>query len=55
MENRNMFSPPMVGYAFVQPQFVECDRQYSPEMGLAAGTMFPELNKPFGVYGMEGM
>ena len=53
MENKSMFSPPMVGYAFVLPQFAEVDKQYSPIAGLEYGTVFSELNKPLGVYGME--
>ncbi len=27
---------------------------YSPEQGIAAGTMFPELNKPFAPHSAKG-
>jgi len=53
MENQNMYMAPMVGYTFVKPQFAEAGKQYPPQSGLAYGTMFPELNKPMEVYGME--
>ena len=41
----------MVGYAFVPVQTF--NDIYTPENGLANGTIFPELNKPFGMYGAE--
>ena len=40
------------GYAYVIPQ--TANEVYSPEVGLPKGTLFPELDKPLGVYGMEG-
>lgn len=40
-----------LGYAFVPVQTF--NDIYSPGEGLMAGTIFPELNKPFGVYGAE--
>ena len=41
----------MVGYAFVPVQTF--NDIYTPENGLSNGTIFPELNKPFGMYGAE--
>ncbi len=40
-----------VGYAFVPVQTI--NEIYPPKEGLEAGTIFPELDKPFGVYGAE--
>ena len=40
-----------LGYAFVPVQTI--NDIYSPQEGLMVGTIFPELNKPFGVYGAE--
>ena len=41
----------MVGYAYVPVQtFGDI---YTPAEGLTNGTVFPELNKPFGMYGAE--
>lgn len=40
-----------VGYAFVPPQTF--NDIYSPAEGLCRGTIFPELDKPFGMYGAE--
>ncbi len=37
-----------VGYAFVVPQIM--DETYEPNTALCNGTMFPELNMPFGTY-----
>lgn len=37
-----------VGYAFVVPQFM--NETYDPQTALCNGTMFPELNMPFGTY-----
>lgn len=44
---------PMVGYAYVPIQQAEAKNLYSPEEGLKAGTIFPILNKPLGVYGKQ--
>ncbi len=38
---------PRVAMAYVPYQIADADRVYSAEQGLHAGTMFPELNKPF--------
>ena len=40
-----------VGYAFVPVQTF--NDIYSPSEGLHRGTIFPELDKPFGMYGAE--
>ena len=37
-----------VGYAFVVPQIM--GETYEPQTALKNGTMFPELNMPFGTY-----
>jgi len=42
------------GYAFVIPQIANERSLYSPETALKQGTLFPELDKPLYVYGMEG-
>ena len=42
------------GYAYVVPQMANEHNVYPPEKGLKQGTLFPELDKPLGVYGMEG-
>ena len=44
----------MTGYAFVMPQMADERNLYPPETALARGTLFPELDKPLYVYGMEG-
>lgn len=44
---------PMVGYAYVPIQQAEMRNIFSPEEGLANGTIFPILNKPLGVYGKQ--
>ena len=38
---------PRVAMAYVPYQIASADKVYSAEQGLYAGTMFPELNKPF--------
>ena len=40
-----------VGYAYVPVQTF--NDIYLPEEGLSKGTIFPELYKPFGMYGAE--
>lgn len=40
-----------VGYAFVPVQ--KFNEIYMPAEGLNRGTIFPELDKPFGMYGVE--
>ena len=42
----------LIGYAAVPNQ--RMTNVYSPMEALEAGTLFPELNLPFGVYGKEG-
>ncbi|MEG1880088.1 MAG: spore coat associated protein CotJA [Oscillospiraceae bacterium] len=49
----NMVSMPMVGYSYVPIQQAEMRNIYDPEQGLARGTIFPILDKPFGVYGKQ--
>lgn len=44
---------PMVGYAYVPVQVAEMRNLFSAEKGLENGTIFPILNKPFGVYGKQ--
>ncbi|MGN1043382.1 MAG: spore coat associated protein CotJA [Acutalibacteraceae bacterium] len=43
---------PVVAMAYVP--FQVADSVYSAEQGLASGTMFPELNKPFEGETVEG-
>lgn len=38
------------GYAYVPIQTANDRNLYSPEMGLARGTIFPTLDLPLGVY-----
>ena len=40
-----------LAYAYVPYQ--QFEKPYSKEMALKAGTIFPSLNKPLGVYGKE--
>lgn len=44
---------PMVGYAYVPIQIAEPRNLYSVSDALMYGTVFPILNKPFGVYGKQ--
>lgn len=44
---------PMTGYAYVPIQVADMRNIFSPEDGLANGTIFPVLNKPLGVYGRQ--
>lgn len=44
---------PMVGYAYVPIQQADMRNIFSPEDGLANGTIFPILSKPLGVYGRQ--
>ncbi len=43
---------PAVAMAYVP--FQNAAKLYSPEHGLQAGTLFPELNKPFTAMGKRG-
>lgn len=52
LQHQNFMTMP--GYAFVIPQMANERNLYSPEMALTQGTLFPELDKPLYVYGMEG-
>ena len=42
-----------IGYSYVPYQ--QFEPPYSREKALRAGTVFPALNKPYGVYGKEFM
>lgn len=42
---------PMIAYAFVLPQTL--GETYTPEKGLVRGTIFPELDIPYGKYGNQ--
>lgn len=44
---------PMVAYAYVPVQVAEMRNLYDPMQGLERGTIFPILDKPFGVYGKQ--
>lgn len=44
---------PMVGYAYVPIQQADMRNISSAESALENGTVFPILNKPFGVYGKQ--
>lgn len=46
-------SMPMPGYAYVPMQMADMTNIYSAEQGLSRGTIFPDLDKPLGVYGRE--
>ena len=52
MQNENLITMP--GYAYVVPQTANPHTVYPPKKGLEQGTLFPELDKPLYVYGMEG-
>jgi hypothetical protein len=41
------------GYAHVIIQTADPKNLYSPEEGIKNGTIFPNLDKPFGFYGHE--
>ncbi len=43
------------GYAYVPIQQASDRNLYSPEMGLARGTIFPTLDLPLGVYGKQSL
>ena len=43
------------GYAYVPVQTANDRNLYSPEMGLARGTIFPTLDLPLGVYGNQDL
>lgn len=43
------------GYAYVPIQTANDRNLYSPEMGLARGTIFPTLDLPLGVYGNQDL
>ena len=43
----------MVGYAYVPIQQEDMRNLFDPEYGLKQGTIFPILDKPFGVYGRQ--
>ena len=43
------------GYAYVPMQTANDRNLYSPEMGLARGTIFPTLDLPLGVYGNQDL
>lgn len=49
----NLPDMPLVGYAYVPIQSAEMRNLFDPEYGLKQGTIFPILNKPFGVYGKQ--
>ena len=40
-----------LAYSYVPYQYI--NRTYTAQKSLARGTVFPELDKPFGVYGNE--
>lgn len=44
---------PMVGYSYVPIQQADMRNISNVETGLENGTVFPILNKPFGVYGKQ--
>lgn len=46
-------SMPMPGYAYVPVQQADMRNIYSTEEGFSRGTIFPDLDKPLGVYGRE--
>ena len=52
LKNENLGYVP--GYAFVMSQTVSERSLYPPETGFSRGTLFPDLDKPLYVYGMEG-
>lgn len=43
------------GYAYVPMQVASDRNLYSPEAGLARGTIFPTLDLPMGVYGNQDL
>ncbi len=43
------------GYAYVPIQIANDRNLYSPENGLARGTIFPTLDLPLGVYGNQDL
>ncbi len=57
MNNKNHNNPndlypvsmemPQLAHAYVPFQFLSC--LYTPEVGLKRGTIFPELDRPYGV------
>ncbi|MCL2838158.1 MAG: spore coat associated protein CotJA [Oscillospiraceae bacterium] len=44
-----------LGYAFVPKQIANDRNLYMSEMGLERGTIFPDLDKPLGVYGYQDL
>ena len=51
----NMFINIPEGYAYVPIQKANDRNLYSPQMGLARGTIFPTLDLPLGVYGNQDL
>ena len=48
IQNNNFLQRVCLAYAYVVPQIT--GETYEPETALENGTMFPELNIPFGCY-----
>ncbi len=53
MSNFPQFMPE--AYAYVPIQIANDRNLYSPENGLARGTIFPTLDLPLGVYGNQDL